>query len=98
MELNLDHSVVEPLLLYWRNQYPETIADDIENEVRNIYGEIAVSKIAHSEQLRGVIPTKVIDEDMRSDHALTMSLLGLIAEEAVITNRLTKYRRKAVAA
>ena len=42
---------------------------------------MAVSKIAHSEHFRGNIREDVINNEMRSEAALTMSLLGLISEE-----------------
>lgn len=84
---------------HWQAMYADHLADEIANEIENIYGEIAVSKVAHSEHLKGIIPSKMIDEVLRSEEALTMSLLGLIAEEAVIAPRVGgKFaKRKAVA-
>ena len=58
-----------------------------------------LAKVAHSEHLKGLLPTKFIEEDLRTEAALTMSLLGLIAEEAVIATRVGgKYgKRRTVA-
>ena len=38
--------------------------------------------------LKSVLPAHVVEQDLRSPAALTVSLLGLIAEEAVIEKRL----------
>ena len=39
-----------------------------------------MSKVAHSEHLKGIIPAKVVEDELRSEKSLTMALLGLIAE------------------
>ena len=49
---------------------------------------MAVSKIAHSEYLRGNIREEIINDRMRCEEALTMSLLGLISEEQKIKSTL----------
>jgi hypothetical protein len=86
--LNTQHPVLRAEVEHWQAQYPEHYADQIAREVENIYGEIAVAKVAHSEHLKGIITAKVVDEELRSDAALTMALLGLIGEEAVIAPRI----------
>jgi len=55
------------------------------------YGEIAVAKVAHSEHLKGMHPSFVIEREFRSGAALTMALLGLMGEEAVIAPRLGRF-------
>src|SRR5262249_28424968 len=73
--------------------------EEIANDVTDIYCEIAVAKVAHSEHLKGILPSKVVDDELRSEASLTMALLGLIGEEAVIAPRIGgKYRRKRGAA
>jgi hypothetical protein len=52
------------------------------------YGEIAVAKVAHSEHLKAVLPSSTVESQLRSEAALTMALLGLIGEEAVIAPRI----------
>lgn len=89
-----DHSVLEDQIVYWQSQYADHHAEAIREAVLQAYGEIAVSKVAHSEHLRGVLPSAVIDEQLRSDTALTMSLLGLMAEEAVIAPRMGQFGRR----
>lgn len=86
--LNIEHPVLEEEITYWQSQYPDHLAEEIAKEVVATYGEIAVAKVAHSEHLKSLIPPGVIEKDLRSEQALTMSLLGLIGEEAVIAPRI----------
>jgi hypothetical protein len=62
------------------------------------YGEIAVAKIAHSQKLRARIAEQELDEHYRSEQALTLALMGLLAEEAMISLRLGRLGRKKSAA
>ncbi len=73
-------------------------ADGVKEIVHQAYGEVAVAKIAHSEYLKSLLPDHVVEDTLRCDEALTMSLLGLIAEEHLISDRLNKqFRRKKAA-
>lgn len=93
--INGDHPVIAGQVRYWTSQYPDHLAPDVEQEVLRVYGQLAVAKVAHSERMRGILPSEVVDRDMRSDASLTMSLLGLLAEEAVISSRLgAKYGKR----
>lgn len=97
--LNVEHPVLVAEIEHWQSQYPDQYADEIAKDVTDIYGEIAVAKIAHSEHLKGTLPSKVVEDDLRSEAALTMALLGLIAEEAVIAPRIGgKFRKRRTAA
>jgi hypothetical protein len=58
-----------------------------------VYGQVAVAKVAHSEEMRGLVDRAVIDE-MRSPKALTMALLGLMAEDCLIRQKLSKVLGK----
>lgn len=86
--LNVDHEVLREQIATWQAKYADRYAEEIENEVIDTYGQIAVAKVAHSEYLKGLVPAKVVDDELRSDAALTMSLLGLMAEEAVLATRI----------
>jgi hypothetical protein len=98
VKINVEHPILMEEVTYWQAQYPDHVAAEVSKEVLNTYGEIAVSKIAHSEHLKGIIPSKTVEDELRSDAALSMALLGLIAEEAVIAPRLGgKFRKKAAA-
>ena len=97
--INVEHPVIRTKIQHWQAMYPDHLATDIANEIENIYGEIAVAKVAHSEHMKGIIPSTTIDDHLRSEEALTMSLLGLIAEEAVIAPRVGgKFTKKKPAA
>lgn len=95
--LNGEHPVIRQQVAYWSSQYPDHVAPDVEKDVLAVYGQIACARVAHSEKMRGLLPSPVVDDELRSDAALTMSLLGLLAEEAVLAARLgAKYGRKKV--
>lgn len=86
--LNVDHPVLEAEIEHYQSQYPDHLAHEVGEEVIKVYGELSVAKVAHSEHLKGVVPTHVIEVDYRSEAALTAGLLGLIAEEAVLAPRI----------
>jgi hypothetical protein len=93
--LNVEHEVMVEEIEFWQAQYPDHYADQIAQDVIATYGEIAVAKVAHSEHLKAVLPSSVVERELRSDAALTMALLGLISEEAVIAPRIGgKYRKR----
>ncbi len=97
--INIEHEVLRAQIAHWQAQYPDHWAEDIQNEVIDAYGQIAVAKVAHSEFLKGILPTKIVEDDLRSEAALTMSLLGLMAEESVLATRIGgKFKRKKLAA
>jgi hypothetical protein len=93
--INVEHQVLRSVIEYWQSKYADHHADSIEADVIAVYGQIAVSKVAHSEHLKGILPADVIEKDLRSDAALTMSLLGLMAEDHLISTRIGgKYNKK----
>jgi len=93
--INVEHEVLREQITNWQARYPDHYAAEIEKEVVDVYGQIAVSKIAHSEYLKGIVPSQVVEKELRSDAALTMGLLGLMAEEAVLATRIGgKFSRK----
>lgn len=95
----IDHPVIEEQVAHWQSQYPPHLEEEVRKEVLAVYGEIAVAKVAHSEQLKRLLPSPEVESNLRSDGALTMALLGLISEDAVIATRiggkLGKFKRKA---
>lgn len=96
--INVDHPVLRAEIEHWASQYPDHLAEEVGKEVANVYGEMAVAKVAHSEHLKGIIPAADIEEQLRSPAALTMALLGLIGEEAVLAPRIGgKFSKKAAA-
>ena len=81
-----------------QEQYPEIYVSEVAKIVRTTYGEVAVCKVAHSQKLVAQIPEEELDLTCRSEAALTVSLMGLIAEESLIAQRLGKLGRKKTAA
>ena len=97
--INRDHTVLQEQIRHWQGQFADYHAEQIEQDVLHAYGQIAVARVAHSEHLSSLLSRKKIEDDLRSPGALTMSLLGLLAEEAVIAPRLRgKFRKKREAA
>lgn len=97
--INGDHSVIEDQVRFWQERFASHHEEEVRDEVRNVYGEIAVAKVAHSEHMRSVLPATTVEKELRSNAALTMALLGLIGEEAVLAPRLAAKlgRRRNVA-
>ena len=92
--INTEHPVLEGVVQYWQSKYPDQHAEAIANDIVDVYGQIAVAKVAHSEHLKGILPATTIERDLRSSAALTMALLGLVSEEAVLATRIGgKYGR-----
>ncbi|MEM9405872.1 MAG: hypothetical protein AAGA81_07540 [Acidobacteriota bacterium] len=93
--INQDHPVLQEVIASWQGQYADHHAEEIASDVLRVYGESAVAKIAHSEHLKSIMPSHAVEADLRSDAALTMSLLGLIGEEAIIAPRVGgKYAKR----
>jgi hypothetical protein len=83
-----------PLLLeairHHQEQYADVFSTEVEEIVKTAYGEVAVCKIAHSQKLTARVSDEELDERYRSEAALTISLMGLLAEESLIAQRLAK--------
>jgi hypothetical protein len=97
--INTEHPILRSVIEYWQAQYADHYAEEVERDVINVYGQVAVSKLAHSEHLKGLLSSEQVESELRSDGAMTMALLGLIAEDQLIATRLGgKYakRRQAV--
>jgi hypothetical protein len=97
--LNADAPMLLEAIAYHQEQYPAVHSEEIQNIVKAVYGEVAVAKIAHSEKLaaRGVTEED-LEQQYRSDEALTIALMGLMAEESLISQRLGRLGRKKAAA
>lgn len=96
--INVDSSILEDVVAYHQEQYPDVYAEEVAETVRKVFGEIAACKIAHSQKLAKKIPEELLDREYRSEQALTVALMGLLAEESVIAQRLAKLGRKKSAA
>jgi hypothetical protein len=97
--INVDHPVLRAEIEHWQAQFADHLAQEIGDEVIKVYGEQAVAKVAHSEHLKGLIPSKDVEDKLRSEAALTMALLGLMGEEAILAPRIGgKFRKRKIAA
>jgi hypothetical protein len=92
--INQDHVVLQNEIKRYQADYPESHEEEIKETVLNVYGEQAVAKIAHSEHLTGALTRPVVEDELRSEAALTMALLGLMGEERLINDRLSGLFRK----
>jgi hypothetical protein len=92
--INVDSPILEEVVAYHQAQYPDVHAEEIADTVRKVYGEIATCKIAHSQKLARTISTAILDRDYRSEEALTVALMGLLAEGTIIEQRLGKLGSK----
>jgi hypothetical protein len=72
-------------------------AEEVALTVRKAFGEIAVAKVAHSQKLAKDVPIDVLDREYRDEKSLTIALMGLLAEESLIAQRLAKLGRVVVA-
>ena len=96
--LNVDSLLLEESVRYHQDQYPDVYAEEVGNIVRNTFGEVAACKIAHSQKLTQEVPEEELDEKYRNEGALTVALMGLLAEESLISQRLGKLGKKKSAA
>ena len=95
--MNSESPVLQEIVEHHQTQYADVYAEEVAKTVRQVFGEIATCKIAHSQKLRKKLSEEELDRDYRSEPALTVGLMGLIAEESVIAQRLGKLGRKKAA-
>lgn len=96
--MNSDAPILLETIKHHQEQYPEVFAAEVEKIVRDTYGEVAVCKIAHSQKLTKHVAEDQLDQVYRNEAAMTVSLMGLLAEESLIAQRLGKLGRKKSAA
>ena len=96
--MNKDAPLLLEAIKHHQDQYPEVFADEVEKIVKETYGEVAICKIAHSQKLTKHVAEDQLDSMYRNEAALTISLMGLLAEESLIAQRLGKLGRKKTAA
>jgi len=87
--LNRDHPVIQLHIAETQRQFADQFADEIAEEVVNVYGELAVAHVAHSERMRAIMPGVDLDKELRGDEALTMALLGMWQVDAILLPRIS---------
>ena len=83
-----EHPVILASVRNWQSKYAPILAEQIRKVVEEAYGWVAVCKIAHSEHLKTLFNSEIVDEEMRNPVSLTFALLGLMSEDALIAERL----------
>jgi hypothetical protein len=96
--MNRECPILLEAIKYHQEQYSDVYAQEVEEIVKNTYGEVAVCKVAHSQKLAKYVPEEDLDETYRSEAALTVALMGLLAEESLIAQRLGRLGRRKAAA
>jgi hypothetical protein len=96
--MNSEAPILLEAIKHHQQQYPNVFAADVEKIVKDTYGEVAVCKIAHSQKLIAHVAEEDLDLRYRNEAALAVSLMGLLAEESLIAQRLGRLGRKKNAA
>lgn len=94
VHINVDSGILQEVIEYHQEMYPEVYQEEVAKTVRQVFGEVAACKIAHSQKLAREVPEQELDAQYRSEAALTVGLMGLIAEESLISQRLTRLGPK----
>jgi hypothetical protein len=92
--INTQSPVLVEMIKYHRDRYPDVHAEEITLIILKTFGEIAACKIAHTQKLMKYITEQEVDDAFRTEEALTVALMGLIAEDTLINQRLAKLGRK----
>ena len=86
--LNVEHPMIEAEIDEWVRRYAPHQSDDVRAAVIQVYGELLVAKVAHSEEMRRIVGGQRVDDGLRSDEALTMAALGLMGAHGILGPRL----------
>ena len=86
--INVDSPILEEIIDYHQRDYPDIYGEEVAKVVCQVFGEVGCCKIAHSQKLAKEVPEEELNRDYRSEQALTVALMGLIAEESLIAQRL----------
>ncbi len=92
--INVESPILQEVIEYHQTQYPDVYAEEVAKTIRQVFGEVGACKIAHSQKLAKNISEEELDRVYRNEQALTVALMGLMAEESVIAQRLGKLGRK----
>ena len=92
--INTESGILQDVVEYHQEKYPEVYQDEVAKIVRQVFGEVAACKVAHSQKLVHEVTEEELDATYRSEAALTIGLMGLIAEESLIAPRLGRFGRK----
>ncbi len=89
--INTASPILEQVVAYHAVRYAPHLTDEVRRTVHQVFGEVAACKIAHAQKLTigpEGITEQELDDEYLSEEALTTGLMGLIAEESLIGQRL----------
>jgi hypothetical protein len=86
--INRDQRVLKQHVAEIAKRYPEHLSEVIASELLDVYGELGIAHLAHSEQMKKLMPASEVESMLRSEAALTMALLGLWQVETIALPRL----------
>ena len=86
--INIDSPILEELVTYHQTEYADKYAEQVAKTVYRVFSEVAACKIAHSQKLTKDISEQELNRDYRSEKALTLSLMGLIAKDPLLASDL----------
>lgn len=92
--INVDAGILQDVVEYHQERYPEIYHEEVAKIVRRVFGEVAACKVAHSQKLTKEVSEQDLDKLYRSEEALTVALMGIIAEESLIAQRLGRLGPK----
>lgn len=95
--INKEAPVLLESIAYHQEQYADVYAEEVQKTVMDVFGEVAVAKVAHSQRLRKLVTDEELRSEYRNEKVLTISLMGLLAEESLMGQRLGKFGRKKAA-
>lgn len=92
--LNVESPILEEIVRYHQEHYPDVYAEEVTKTVHQVFGEVAACKVAHSQKLMKQVTEQELDDLYRSEPALTIALMGLLAEESLLAQRLGRLGKK----
>lgn len=95
--VNQEAPVLLESIKYHQEQYADVYAEEVQKTVMDVFGEVAVAKIAHSQRLKRLVTDEELRDEYRNEKVLTIALMGLLAEESLMGQRLGKFGRKKAA-
>lgn len=69
--LNQEARVLLEAIMYHQDPFPGFYADEMRKTVQEVYGEVAIAKVAHPRKLATKGSEQELDKDDRSEKALT---------------------------
>ena len=82
--LNQEHYILQNQIDYWREKFPHFRGEDVQKEVLCVYGEVAVAKVAQSEEYTSMVAIQTVEGEMRNGFSLTFALGGGLGEDCLM--------------